>query len=71
MYTFQVIKPCNVDFSRVYMTRENKTDYCVILPQLDIYITPTVLHLLADVTKMLSGPEKKVQLFCQFYLSIL
>ena len=41
------------------MTHENKTDYCVILPQLDIYITPTVLHLLADVTKMLSGPEKK------------
>ncbi|VDI41618.1 Hypothetical predicted protein, partial [Mytilus galloprovincialis] len=59
LYENSVIKPCNVDFSRISCLQDNKMDYSINLPQLDIYITPTVLHLMADVTKLLTGPEKK------------
>ncbi|XP_052088041.1 intermembrane lipid transfer protein VPS13C-like isoform X4 [Mytilus californianus] len=59
LYENSVIKPCNLDFSRISSLNDNKTHYSIALPQLDIYITPTVLHLMADVTKLLTGPEKK------------
>lgn len=55
LFILQVIEPCQVEMER--RVSNNHAHHQVLLSDLDVYVSPQVIHLCYDVSKMLTSEE--------------
>lgn len=54
-FVLQVIEPCQVEMER--RVSDNHAHHQVLLSDLEVYVSPQVIHLCYDVSKMLTSEE--------------
>lgn len=54
-FVLQVIEPCQVEMERC--VSNNHAHHQVLLSDLEVYVSPQVIHLCYDVSKMLTSEE--------------